>query len=118
MRNRVERLINRLKQFRRIATRYEKRAVNYLANAGAGLFSSLMSASGTGSGTRAGARTAQADRAGGSGGGGSKWFAMDDFEDEIQLARRYQAQAQRRALPGAGSGKTSSETRRSRTLME
>ena len=30
-RNTVERLINRLKQFRRIATRYEKRAVNYLA---------------------------------------------------------------------------------------
>jgi transposase len=30
-RNRVERLINRLKQFRRIATRYEKRATNYLA---------------------------------------------------------------------------------------
>ncbi len=30
-RNRVERLINRLKQFRRVATRYEKRAVNYLA---------------------------------------------------------------------------------------
>jgi transposase len=30
-RNRVERLINRLKQFRRLATRYEKRAVNYLA---------------------------------------------------------------------------------------
>ena len=30
-RNRVERLINRLKQNRRIATRYEKRAVNYLA---------------------------------------------------------------------------------------
>ena len=30
-RNVVERLINRLKQFRRIATRYEKRAVNYLA---------------------------------------------------------------------------------------
>ena len=30
-RNRVERLINRLKQFRRIATRYEKRAINYLA---------------------------------------------------------------------------------------
>ena len=28
-RNRVERLINRLKQFRRIATRYEKRAANY-----------------------------------------------------------------------------------------
>jgi transposase len=27
----VERLINRLKQFRRIATRYEKRAENYLA---------------------------------------------------------------------------------------
>ena len=30
-RNRVERLINRLKQFRRVATRYEKRAVNYKA---------------------------------------------------------------------------------------
>jgi transposase len=30
-RNRIERLINRLKQSRRIATRYEKRAVNYLA---------------------------------------------------------------------------------------
>jgi len=30
-RNQVERLINRLKQFRRVATRYEKRAVNYLA---------------------------------------------------------------------------------------
>jgi len=30
-RNRVERLINRLKQFRRIATRYEKQANNYLA---------------------------------------------------------------------------------------
>jgi transposase len=30
-RNRVERLINRLKQNRRIATRYEKRAHNYLA---------------------------------------------------------------------------------------
>ena len=30
-RNRVERLINRLKQARRVATRYEKRAVNYLA---------------------------------------------------------------------------------------
>ncbi len=29
-RNAVERLINRLKQFRRIATRYEKRAANYL----------------------------------------------------------------------------------------
>ena len=29
-RNRVERLVNRLKGFRRIATRYEKRAVNYL----------------------------------------------------------------------------------------
>ncbi len=28
-RNRVERLINRLKQFRRVATRYEKRAANY-----------------------------------------------------------------------------------------
>jgi len=30
-RNRVERLMNRLKQFRRIATRYEKRAATYLA---------------------------------------------------------------------------------------
>ena len=30
-RNHVERLFNRLKQFRRIATRYEKRAQNYLA---------------------------------------------------------------------------------------
>ncbi len=30
-RNRVERLINRLKQFRRIATRYETRAANYKA---------------------------------------------------------------------------------------
>lgn len=30
-RNRVERLINRLKQFRRVATRYEKYAHNYLA---------------------------------------------------------------------------------------
>jgi transposase len=30
-RNLVERLINRLKQFRRIATRYEKRAANYSA---------------------------------------------------------------------------------------
>lgn len=30
-RNRVERLINRLKQFHRVATRYEKRAANYLA---------------------------------------------------------------------------------------
>lgn len=29
-RNVVERLVNRLKQFRRIATRYEKRAVNFL----------------------------------------------------------------------------------------
>jgi transposase len=28
-RNVVERLINRLKQFRRVATRYEKRAANY-----------------------------------------------------------------------------------------
>jgi transposase len=27
----IERLFNRLKQFRRIATRYEKRAANYLA---------------------------------------------------------------------------------------
>ncbi len=31
LRNRVERFINRLKQFRRVATRYEKRASNYLA---------------------------------------------------------------------------------------
>jgi transposase len=30
-RNRVERLINRLKQFRRVGTRYEKQAANYLA---------------------------------------------------------------------------------------
>lgn len=30
-RNCIERLINRLKQFRRVATRYEKRAVNFLA---------------------------------------------------------------------------------------
>ena len=30
-RNKVERLIGRLKQWRRIATRYEKRATNYLA---------------------------------------------------------------------------------------
>lgn len=30
-RNRVERLINRCKQFRRLATRYEKRAGNYRA---------------------------------------------------------------------------------------
>ena len=30
-RNRVQRLFNRLKQFRRIATRYEKRAANFLA---------------------------------------------------------------------------------------
>ena len=30
-RNRVERLINRLKQFRRLATRYEKRAVYHQA---------------------------------------------------------------------------------------
>jgi len=30
-RNAVERLINRLKQFRRVATRYEKRGANYLA---------------------------------------------------------------------------------------
>jgi transposase len=30
-RNRVERLINRLKQFRRIATRYEKHAAHYRA---------------------------------------------------------------------------------------
>jgi transposase len=31
LRNRIERMINRLKQARRIATRYEKRAANYLA---------------------------------------------------------------------------------------
>src|SRR5581483_3149909 len=31
LRNRVERLINRLKQFRRVATRHEQRAANYLA---------------------------------------------------------------------------------------
>ena len=31
LRNRVERLINRFKQARRIATRYEKRGINYLA---------------------------------------------------------------------------------------
>jgi transposase len=30
-RNQVERTINRLKQYRRVATRYEKRKVNYLA---------------------------------------------------------------------------------------
>jgi transposase len=30
-RNRVERCVNRLKQFRRVATRYEKRACNSLA---------------------------------------------------------------------------------------
>jgi transposase len=30
-RNRVERLVNRLKQSRRVATRYEKRAAHYLA---------------------------------------------------------------------------------------
>lgn len=29
--NRVERCINRLEQYRRVATRYEKLAVNYLA---------------------------------------------------------------------------------------
>jgi transposase len=31
LRNKIERLINRLAQARRIATRYEKRADNYLA---------------------------------------------------------------------------------------
>jgi transposase len=31
LRNRVERLIGRLKQFRRLATRYEKRAANFRA---------------------------------------------------------------------------------------
>ena len=30
-RNRVERTVGRLKQFRRVATRYDKRALNYLA---------------------------------------------------------------------------------------
>jgi transposase len=30
-RNRVERLVNRMKQHRRVATRYEKRAAHYLA---------------------------------------------------------------------------------------
>lgn len=30
-RNRIERTFNRLKQFRRVATRYEKRGENYLA---------------------------------------------------------------------------------------
>ena len=30
-RNRIERLVNRLKQSRRVATRYEKRAAHYLA---------------------------------------------------------------------------------------
>ena len=30
-RNVIERLVGRLKQFRRVATRYEKRAANYLA---------------------------------------------------------------------------------------
>jgi transposase len=30
-RNQVERSVNRLKQFRRVATRYDKRACNYLA---------------------------------------------------------------------------------------
>ena len=30
LRSRIEQLINRLKQFRRIATRYEKRGDNYL----------------------------------------------------------------------------------------
>ena len=31
LRNRIERLVNRCKQFRRLATRYEKRAANYSA---------------------------------------------------------------------------------------
>jgi transposase len=30
-RNKIERLVGRVKEFRRIATRYEKRAANYLA---------------------------------------------------------------------------------------
>jgi hypothetical protein len=36
--NRVERCFNRLKQFRRIATRYEKKAETYLAIAGFSLY--------------------------------------------------------------------------------
>ena len=36
-RNRIERLINRLKQFRRIATRYEKRGANDLATVTLGM---------------------------------------------------------------------------------
>jgi transposase len=31
LRNRIERFVNRCKQFRRLATRYEKRAANYQA---------------------------------------------------------------------------------------
>ncbi len=31
LRNLIERLVNRMKHFRRVATRYEKRAENYLA---------------------------------------------------------------------------------------
>ncbi len=31
LRNQIERTFNRFKQFRRLATRYEKRAVNYQA---------------------------------------------------------------------------------------
>jgi len=31
LRNRIERLVNRCKQFRRLSTRYEKRAANYRA---------------------------------------------------------------------------------------
>lgn len=41
-RNLVERLINRLKQYRRIATRYEKRAVNYLAMVKIGMIRLLL----------------------------------------------------------------------------
>ena len=36
-RDKVERLINRLKQLRRIATRYKKRATNYLAMVSIGM---------------------------------------------------------------------------------
>jgi len=41
-RNMVERLINRLKPYRHIATRYEKRAVNYLAMVKIGMIRLLL----------------------------------------------------------------------------
>lgn len=41
-RNIVERLINRLKQYRRIATRYEKRAANYLTMVKIGMIRLLL----------------------------------------------------------------------------